>query len=283
MRTRFAPSPTGYLHAGHGYSAMLAHSMARAAGGNFLLRIEDIDTTRCKPEYEAAILEDLGWLGLTWDEPVMRQSERTIHYRNALDQLRDVGVVYRCFKTRRDLMDLSAPHETAKPYTGAALPKDEEQRLLDTGAPFAWRLSLAQCQGVLGDRYSTLQFTEHGRSVPAQPDTLGDVVLARKDVGVAYHLAVVVDDAAQGITDVVRGQDLFDSTHIHVLLQTLLHLPTPAYHHHDLLVDADGQRLAKRKGSESLRDLRARGITPDAVHAEWARQDARIANALQTR
>jgi glutamyl-Q tRNA(Asp) synthetase len=246
--------------------------MARTAGGTFLLRIEDIDRARCRADYEAAILEDLQWLGITWDEPPVRQSERLHLYQDALDRLRDMGVIYRCFKTRRDLMDLSAPHETAKPYFGHALHADAEQQLMAAGTPYAWRLSLARCRTLLGDRYATLHFTDAGKPIHATPDILGDAVLARKDVGVAYHLAVVVDDATQAVSDVVRGRDLFESTHIHVVLQALLGLPTPAYHHHRLIVDENGARLAKRKGSDSLRDLRARGVGVDALRAEWAQQ-----------
>ena len=276
--TRFAPSPTGYLHRGHAYSALCGFAAARAVGGRFLLRIEDLDETRVRPEYEAAIYEDFGWLGLDWERPVRRQSEHRADYAAALGQLRDKGLLYRCFKTRRELMEAaaSAPHgPEAAPYRGAALPEAEEAERLGRGEPFAWRLSLDGARAVLGGAWGNLVFVEEGAGpdgetgrIQAEPERLGDVILSRKDIGVAYHLAVVVDDALQGITHVIRGHDLFEAAHIQRLLQALLGLPTPIYRHHNLLTDDTGQRLAKRRGSESLRDLRLAGADPADIWRE---------------
>lgn len=272
--TRFAPSPTGYLHRGHAFSALTAFQAARQAGGRFVLRIEDIDTTRSRPEYEAAILEDLAWLGLSWEQPVRRQSEHLADYHAAIDALRERGLVYRCFKTRKELDIGRAPHEPAAPYRGAPLSPDEEAARLSRGEAFAWRLSLDAADRALGG-FSALAFVEEGAGpdgetglIQARPETAGDIVLARKDVGVAYHLAVVLDDALQGITHVVRGEDLFEAAHIQRLLQALLGLPTPTYRHHGLLVGPDGKRYAKRDKAQTLRELRAAGVTPDALRAE---------------
>jgi glutamyl-Q tRNA(Asp) synthetase len=281
--TRFAPSPTGYLHKGHAFSALTAHAAARAAGGRFLLRIEDIDGSRCRPAFEAAILEDLAWLGIEWEAPVRRQSEHLADYGAALDRLRARGLLYRCFRTRREVLDEigRAPHGPQEAFRGAALPPDEEARRLEAGEPFAWRLSLEAARRALGEAaWAALAFDEagagpdgeHGR-IPARPDRLGDVVLARKDVGVAYHLAVVVDDALQGVTDVIRGQDLFEAAHVQRLLQVLLDLPTPRYRHHGLLLGPDGRRLAKRDKAETLRALRERGVTAEAVRGELSAPD----------
>ncbi|MBS0410911.1 MAG: tRNA glutamyl-Q(34) synthetase GluQRS [Proteobacteria bacterium] len=271
--TRFAPSPTGYLHRGHAFSALTAYEAARAARGRFLLRIEDIDATRCRPQFEAAILEDLAWLGLAWELPVRRQSEHLADYRDALARLEARGLVYRCFKTRKEILDDigRAPHGPAEAYVGAPLAPDEETRLLAEGRPYAWRLSLAAAREALGG-FEGLSFVEDGQGAPqviqARPETAGDVVLARKDVGVAYHLAVVVDDALQGISHIIRGEDLAEATHVQRLLQALLGLPTPVYRHHRLLTGPDGRRYAKRDKAETLRDLRARGVTPAALRAE---------------
>ena len=279
--TRFAPSPTGHLHRGHAYSALTGWQAARRAGGRFILRIEDIDTTRCRPEFEAAIYEDLAWLGIECETPVRRQSEHFEDYRAALDRLIVDGLAYRCFKTRREILDeiARAPHHhgegpEGRVYRGARLPPDEEQRLIDQGQPYAWRLSLDAAKARLGQAWSDLSFDEHGEgphgetgTVAGRPELEGDVILARKDVGVAYHLAVVVDDALQGVTEVTRGVDLFDATHIQRLLQALLDLPTPRYHHHRLINGPDGKRLAKRDKAETLRELRARGVTPEEVLA----------------
>lgn len=263
--TRFAPSPTGYLHRGHAYSALTAYRAAADAGGRFILRIEDIDATRCRPEFEAAILEDLAWLGLAWETPVRRQSDHMADYQAALDVLRADGLIYRCFRTRRDIAEeiTRAPHGLPEAFTGAPLGKAEEDALLAQGKPFAWRLSLAAAGRRLGG-FSGLTFVEEGKgAIAARPELAGDIVLARKEIGVAYHLAVVVDDALQGISHVIRGEDLFEATHIQRLLQSLLGLPTPAYRHHPLLLGPDGKRLAKRDRAETLRDLRARGVRPE--------------------
>ena len=272
--TRFAPSPTGHLHRGHAFSALTAFDAAQAEGGRFVLRIEDIDATRSRPEYETAILEDLAWLGLTWETPVRLQSEHLADYHAAIDALRQKGLVYRCFRTRKELDIGRAPHEPAVPFTGAPLPPDEEAERLERGEAFAWRLSLDAARQALGG-FEGLTFVEEGAgpegetgSIPARPDLAGDIVLARKDVGVAYHLAVVLDDALQGITHVIRGQDLFEAAHIQRLLQALLHLPTPTYRHHRLLVGPDGKRYAKRDKAQTLRELRAAGMTPEQLRAE---------------
>jgi glutamyl-Q tRNA(Asp) synthetase len=272
--TRFAPSPTGYLHRGHAYSALTAYEAARVAGGRFLLRIEDIDVTRSRAEYEAAILEDLTWLGLSWEAPVRRQSEHLADYHAAIESLRARGLVYRCFKTRKEIDIGRAPHEPAVAYVGAALPPEEEAKRLARGEAFAWRLSLAAARDALGG-FEALTFVEEGLGpngetglVPARPETAGDIVLARKDVGVAYHLAVVHDDALQGVTHVIRGHDLFEAAHIQRLLQALLDLPTPTYRHHGLLLGPDGKRYAKRDKAQTLRELRAEGMSPKALKVE---------------
>jgi len=272
--TRFAPSPTGYLHRGHAFSALTAFQAAREVGGRFLLRIEDIDATRCRPDYDAAILEDLAWLGLAWEEPIRRQSEHLADYHAAIEALRRRGLVYRCFKTRKELDIGRAPHEPAVPYVGARLDADDEVERLARGEAFAWRLSLAAAREALSG-FEALTFLEegvgpHGETglIQARPETAGDIILARKDVGVAYHLAVVHDDALQGVTHVIRGQDLFEAAHIQRLLQALLGLPTPTYRHHGLLVGPDGRRYAKRDKAETLRELRAAGMTADELRAE---------------
>lgn len=274
--TRFAPSPTGYLHKGHAFSALTAWQAAREHAGRFLLRIEDIDATRCKPAFEAAILEDLAWLGLDWERPVRRQSDHLADFQGALDTLRGKGLLYRCFRTRKEVLDEigRAPHQPGEGpdgavFTGAPLPLPEEQALLDAGKPFAWRLSLAAAREHLGAAWDDLAFVEAGEGlVQARPETAGDVVLARKDVGVAYHLAVVWDDALQGVTNVIRGRDLYEATHIQRLLQALLDLPTPRYEHHRLLIGPDGKRFAKRDQSQTLRELRQGGMTAEALRSE---------------
>lgn len=272
--TRFAPSPTGYLHRGHAFSALTAFQAARDAGGRFLLRIEDIDATRCRPEYDVAIFEDLAWLGLDWEEPVRRQSEHLADYHAAIEVLRRRGLVYRCFKTRKEIDIGRAPHEPAIPYVGAPLPANEESERLKRGEAFAWRLSLAAAREALGG-FEGLTFVEEGAGpvgetgvIQARPETAGDIVLARKDVGVAYHLAVVHDDALQGVTHIVRGHDLFEAAHIQRLLQALLDLPTPTYRHHGLLVGPDGKRYAKRDKAQTLRELRATGLSPADLRSE---------------
>jgi glutamyl-Q tRNA(Asp) synthetase len=276
--TRFAPSPTGRLHLGHALAALQAHDAARATGGRFLLRIEDIDQTRARPEFEAGIYEDLAWLGLSWETPVLRQSEHLPAYRTALETLRARGLIYRCFKTRQEVLDEigRAPHGSdvyGGVYRGEGLAADEEASRLARGEAFAWRLSLGRAREALGG-FNQLTFLEEGQGpagehglIKADPELAGDVILARKDVGVAYHLAVVVDDGRQGVTHVIRGQDLFAAAHIQRLLQALLNLPTPTYRHHRLLIGHDGKRLAKRNGGETLSDLRAAGVTPAEVRA----------------
>lgn len=274
--TRFAPSPTGYLHRGHAFSALAAFAAARAAQGRFLLRIEDIDRIRCQPQFEAAIYEDLAWLGLAWETPVRRQSEHMDDYARALGSLVERGLVYRCFRTRKEVAEAieAAPHGAMEAFQGAPSPPTEEARRIAAGEPFAWRLSLKAARRALGG-FEHLAFAEEGSGpageqglIPARPEVGGDVVLARKDVGVAYHLAVVVDDALQGVTHVIRGQDLFEAAHVQRLLQALLDLPTPTYRHHRLLAGPDGRRLAKRDKAETLRALRARGMTAASIRQE---------------
>ncbi len=280
--TRFAPSPTGLLHLGHAYSATLAHDHARNAGGDFLLRIEDIDATRCRPEFEAAIYADLAWLGLAWPLPVRRQSEHMADYAAALERLRDLGVAYRCFLTRREIAEqaMSAPHgagegEDGIIYRGPARPmsEDEEETRMARGETFAWRLSIKYSQDLLGEDFARLVFVEREegsnteRAVAARPQLLGDVILARKDTPTSYHLAVVHDDALQGVTHIIRGEDLRASTHIHVLLQRLLGLPAPVYLHHRLLTGPDGKRYAKRDRSLTLAALREAGVSPADIRS----------------
>lgn len=268
--TRFAPSPTGYLHKGHAFSALTAFEAARTAGGRFVLRIEDIDATRCRPEFEAAIYEDLAWLGLNWETPVRRQSEHLDDYQAALARLEADGLTYRCFRTRKEVAQAmaSAPHGPMEVFRGGPLPAEEEARRLAAGEAFAWRLSLDAAARRLGG-FERLSFVEEGEGVVAiRPELGGDVVLARKDVGVAYHLAVVVDDALQGITHVIRGRDLFEATHVQRLLQALLGLPEPTYRHHALLVGPDGKRFAKRDRAETLRSLREGGVSAADVRKE---------------
>jgi glutamyl-Q tRNA(Asp) synthetase len=277
LATRFAPSPTGRLHRGHAFSALLAAETARTAGGRFVLRIEDIDETRVRPAFEAAIYEDLAWLGLDWERPVRRQSEHLDDYARALATLRAQGLVYRCFKTRREVLEAitSAPHGREAPFVGDALPEAEEAARVAGGESFAWRLSLAAARRALGPGFETLEFMElgggpcgeTGRQI-ARPENAGDVILGRKGLGVAYHLAVVVDDALQAISHVVRGEDLFAATHIQRLLQALLGLPTPAYRHHRLLRGPDGQRYAKRDRAETLAAIREGGVSPSQLRAE---------------
>ena len=275
--TRFAPSPTGLLHRGHAFSAMAAEAAARAAGGRFLLRIEDIDTARSRPEFEAAILEDLAWLGLDWERPVRRQSDHLADYQAVLAALRERGLVYRCFRTRKEVLDEigRAPHGAVETFRGAPLPSDEEAARLAAGRPFAWRLSLDAARAELGPAWEALSFTEEGEGpggehgvIPARPERAGDVVLARKDVGVAYHLAVAHDDALQGVTHVIRGGDLFEAAHVQRLIQALMGWPAPTYRHHRLLTGPDGKRFAKRDKAETLRDIRARGVTAAALRDE---------------
>ena len=270
--TRFAPSPTGRLHLGHAYSALFGWQIARAGGGRFLLRIEDIDPGRCRPEFEAGILEDLDWLGLDWETPVMRQSERLDAYADALETLDSAGLLYPCFCTRKDIRREivaagHAPHGPDGPiYPGICrhISKAESDGRVASGVPYALRLRLDEALGGAGPL--RFQDRELGETA-ADPTPFGDVVLARKDVRTSYHLAVVVDDAMQGVTAVTRGVDLRPATHLHRLLQHLLGLPVPAYAHHRLLTDADGRRLAKRDRAQTIQALRESGEDPEAVRA----------------
>lgn len=273
-RTRFAPSPTGPLHLGHAYSALVAHG--RADPGEFLLRIEDIDRARCRPDYEAAIFEDLRWLGLDWPEPVLRQSDRLPAYRAAVDRLAEMGLIYPCRCRRGDIRAaLSAPQEGAEPVEGPDGPvypgTCRGRPLAMAGPQDALRIDLKAALQHCG--LEQVSFTESGPGLARRPAMtaaemiagIGDAVLARRDIGTSYHVAVVVDDAAQGITEVVRGADLFAATFLHVLLQVLLELPTPEYHHHALIRDEAGKRLAKRDDARALARYRAEGATPQEI------------------
>jgi glutamyl-Q tRNA(Asp) synthetase len=259
--TRFAPSPTGRLHLGHAYAAIRAHDFARAHNGRFLLRIEDIDGTRSREDYIAGIIEDLGWLALSWDGPVVRQSARLALYEAALARLRGDGLLYPCFCTRADIAaSASAPHHgpDGLVYPGACrgLASETACARIAAGEPHAWRLAMDAAAA----RAGSLNWTDRAAGPQvAEPRAFGDVVLARKDAPASYHLAVTIDDAAQGVTDVVRGVDLMRATDIHRLLQALLALPTPTYLHHPLLLGPDGGRLAKRNGAPALADLRDAG------------------------
>lgn len=266
--TRFAPSPTGLLHLGHAYSALFA--ARAAAGGRFLLRIEDIDSGRCRPQFEEAIFADLRWLGLDWETPVRRQSRHMADYARALDRLRSEGLLYPCFCSRAEIRAEiaragGAPHGPfGAPYPGTCrrLSPEARDRRRNRGESFALRLDMARAVA----RAGPMDWIDRARGrIRARPDMAGDVVLARKDVPASYHLAVTVDDHLQGVTLVTRGEDLFDATHIHRLLQALLGLDRPAYHHHPLIRDADDKRLAKRDRARSLQSLRAAGHGPDAV------------------
>lgn len=273
--TRFAPSPTGRLHLGHAYAALKAWEAARASpGGRFLVRLEDIDVTRCRPEFEAGIFEDLTWLGLEWEHPVRRQSEHLSEYARVTEGLRTRGLLYPCFCTRKDILrEIEAaggapqgPDGPLYPGTCRGLSREEGARRVTAGESHAWRLDLAAALGSLPKDSGPLTWHDQHRGPQrAHPERFGDAVLARKDIGTSYHLAVVWDDALQGITLVTRGEDLFEATHLHRLLQALLGLPTPAYAHHGLIRDEAGQRLAKRDAARSLADLRAQGWTPRRV------------------
>lgn len=277
---RFAPSPNGYLHLGHAYSALLNADMARECGGRFLLRIEDIDATRCRSDYETAIYEDLEWLGLSWQAPVRRQSEHFDDYRAALAKLEKEGLIYSSFESRGEIHALIADRERHGPwprdpdgvalYPGNArnLSAAERERRRRAGAPYALRLAMDAAVA----RAGILTWTETGSGpkgesgrITAAPQMWGDVVLARKEAPTSYHLAVTIDDALTGVTDVVRGKDLFWSTSIHRLLQALLGLPEPVYYHHRLILDAGGRKLSKSTLATSLRDLRAGGATPKDI------------------
>ncbi|MEE4210692.1 MAG: tRNA glutamyl-Q(34) synthetase GluQRS [Parvularcula sp.] len=266
---RFAPSPTGFLHLGHAYSAILNHDEARRMGGRFLLRIEDIDQTRCRPEFEEAILEDLGWLGLTWDGEVLRQSDHFERYEAAIRRLADAGFLYRCFKTRKELRELAgAPHGPASPSPPTQpLLQDEEERRLAAGESFSWRLNSEAVRTAISDRplIYPLWTDDEPKDVVVELDQLADEVLARKDFPASYHLASVLDDAGSGVDLVWRGEDLKDAAPLHRVLQELFHLPTPTYRYHDLITDDEGRRLAKRDQAATLRHLRQEGITPEQI------------------
>jgi len=256
--TRFAPSPTGLLHLGHAYAALTASR----AGARFLLRIEDIDRERCRPEFERAIFEDLAWLGLAWEEPVLRQSARSHAYGAALARLDAQGLLYPCFCTRKDIQAAAgAPHGDEGPIYPGTCRALHRERI----GSYALRLDAAKAAALTG----RLSFAEHGVRVAVDPRLLGDVVLARKEMPAAYHLAVVVDDAFQGVTLVTRGEDLLASTHVQRLLQALLGLPEPDYAHHKLVLDEQGRKFSKRDSSVTLRDLRARGVTPAALRRRF--------------
>lgn len=270
--TRFAPSPTGHLHLGHAHSALFGWHAARAAQGRFLLRIEDIDPQRCRPEFVDDLLEDLAWLGLSWETPVRRQSEHLDDYRAALDRLRALGLVYPCFCTRKDIAaEIAraghAPHGPDGPlYPGTCrtLPAPEREERMAAGHAYAWRLDVAAAMR----RTGPLHWFDRGRGrQQATPGILGDVVLARKDTPTSYHLSVTVDDDLQGVTLVTRGEDLFFATHLHRLLQALLDLHVPEWHHHGLLTNERGERLAKRDRAQTLRSLREAGVGPAEVRA----------------
>ena len=270
VRTRFAPSPTGRLHLGHALAAQVAHSLARDADGVFLLRHEDIDGPRVREESYQGIEEDLEWLGLRWDGEPLRQTTRTAAYEEALNSLRERDLIYPCFCTRREIQEEWArmgaapqgPEASIYPGICLKLASDEREEKLRSAVPFAWRLDSRKAAGITGP----LTFHDlHFGKIETNPELLGDVVLARKDIGTAYHLAVVVDDAFQEITHVTRGADLLSSTHVHRSLQVLLDLPEPVYLHHRLVLDAAGKRLAKRNDSLSIQTLRDRGLTPGEV------------------
>ncbi|NNE94124.1 MAG: tRNA glutamyl-Q(34) synthetase GluQRS [Verrucomicrobiales bacterium] len=273
MITRFAPSPTGLLHLGHAFSALTAwdeFQKSEESGKRFLLRIEDIDFTRCRPEFEEKLLEDLEWLGLKWETPVRRQSEHLEEYQGVADQLRERGLLYPCFCTRKEILAEiaragGAPHGSEGPiYPGICrdLSADEQATRIERGDEFALRIDLEKALAETGElTWKDKRFGE----VRAKPELLGDAVLARKDIGTSYHLAVVCDDVWQGVTHITRGEDLLESTHLHRVLQELLDFPEPKYFHHELITDTDGKRLAKRDESETLQSLREAGWTPDEI------------------
>lgn len=266
--TRFAPSPTGFLHLGHVYASMFAFEAARRTGGRFLLRLEDIDQQRCRPEFAQAIQDDLRWAGLRWDGHVVRQSERQHLYLSALERLKQRGLAYPCFCSRKQIRHEveeagHAPHgpagEVLYPGVCRHLSDEERRYRIARGEPFAWRLDVEKAMAVTGP----LQWYDiRAGWIEARPQDLGDVVLGRKDAVTSYHLAVTVDDAAQGVTLVTRGEDLFQATHAHRLLQALLGLPVPRWYHHNLVADRNGMRMAKRNGATTLRHLRGLGHSP---------------------
>jgi glutamyl-Q tRNA(Asp) synthetase len=274
--TRFAPSPTGYLHLGHAFAAITAHDAAKSDGGKFLLRIEDIDTTRCRAEFETAIFEDLSWLGSAWETPVLRQSTRFDVYRSVLDTLDQKGLLYPCFCTRAEItaevaQAIEAPHgPEGALYPGTCRHLDAATRAakIASGAPYSLRLDVEKIAALVGP----LTFEECGAgpngktgTITVNPHLFGDIVLARKETPASYHLAVVVDDAFQNVSLVTRGNDLFSATHIQRVLQTILGLPTPAYAHHKLILDRSGKKFSKRDSTVTLRSLRERGVTAEEI------------------
>jgi glutamyl-Q tRNA(Asp) synthetase len=276
---RFAPSPNGELHLGHAYSALLGWQMAQAAGGRFLVRIEDIDAARTRQDFVDGIFRDLAWLGLAWEEPVQFQSSRMEAYRDAVLRLRAMGVLYPCFATRGEI-ETAAGSRAAHDPDGAPIypglwkgrPHEDTVRMQATGAPFALRIDMDAAQALAREKlqHAPLAFTVLGtdcatQTVAARPERWGDAVLVRKDVPTSYHLSVVVDDAWQGVSHIVRGRDLFASTDLHRLLQVLLDLPAPVYHHHPLILDAGGRKLSKSARDTSLRSLREAGATPTDI------------------
>jgi len=276
ITTRFAPSPTGLLHLGHAYAALFA----AARGERFLVRIEDIDTTRCKPEFEAGILEDLHWLGLSWEEPVLRQSMRIQAYVDALARLKAQELLYPCFCTRAEIAEeiaraANAPHgpEGAHyPGTCRALSESQRTKKIAAGLPYALRLDCRKAAALVGNLSFEDIGEEHCGCITVDPLLFGDVVLARKDTPSAYHLAVVVDDAFQGVSLVTRGADLFFATHIQRVLQALLGLPEPRYAHHRLILDESGKKFSKRDHAVTLKSLRKGGESPAAIRARFPMQ-----------
>ena len=279
---RFAPSPNGELHLGHAYSALLNQKLARAAGGRLLLRIEDVDTTRCTPEFEAGIFRDLQWLGLDWEEPVRRQSEHFADYRTVLDGLIREELVYPAFMSRGEIRAFIADSEKRGrgwprdpdgvplyPAADKALPMKERKRRIAEGAPFAWRLDVGAAMARVGKDLSWAEFIDETlsgtRRVEARPQEWGDVIVARREIPTSYHLAVIVDDALQGVSHVVRGQDLFSATGVQRLLQQVLGLPQPGYFHHRLVLGPDGRKLSKSFKDTGLAALQLAGASPDDV------------------
>lgn len=277
--TRFAPSPTGYMHLGHAFAAITAHDTAKRSGGRFLLRVEDIDSSRCRAEFEQAIHEDLVWLELNWEKPALRQAERFDAYRGALAQLDSQGLLYPCFCTRSDIATeiaraAEAPHGSERaiyPGTCRTHRQSERNARMKAGTSYALRLDVQRA----AEHAGALSIEERGNApsgghgiVTVDPTLFGDIVLARKDTPASYHLAVVVDDAFQGVTVVTRGTDLFAATHVQRLLQALLNLPAPAYAHHRLILDEHGRKFSKRDRAVTLRELRASGITPEQIREQ---------------
>jgi len=270
--TRFAPSPTGLLHLGHVYSASLAMQAAKDTGGKFLLRIEDIDAGRCRPEFEQGIYEDLSWLGFKWEEPVRRQSEHMEDYAVLISRLNDRDLIYPCFCTRKEISaeiarSNAAPHgPEGLVYPGVCkgLTESERQGNFELAKPYALRLNMVNATANLD--LTTLRFHEQDKGyIQCDPLPFGDIVLARKETPTSYHLSVTFDDAIQGVNHIIRGQDLFPSTHIHRLLQALLELPTPSYNHHGLISDGKGRRLSKRDKDATIKSLREQGYQPEEV------------------